>query len=137
MGSYLVAVNVNASGLRDRFHPLNVGRLAQGRPGFIPCTPAGILELLQRNDIVLKGRRVVVLGRSNIVGKPTAALLTAAHATVTICHSRTKDLPAVSREADLLIAAVGRKAMVTEEYVRPGAVVVDVGIHRVETEGLP
>ena len=118
----------------DGFHPDNVGRLAQGRPRFIPCTPAGILELLRRHDIPLQGSRAVMLGRSEIVGKPMAALLLAAHATVTICHSRTRDLAAVARQADLLVAAVGRKAMVTDEYVRPGAVVVDVGIHRVEKE---
>jgi methylenetetrahydrofolate dehydrogenase (NADP+)/methenyltetrahydrofolate cyclohydrolase len=118
----------------DGFHPRNVGRLVTGRPDLVPCTPAGIIELLRRNDIALKGRRAVILGRSNIVGKPMAALLLAAHATVTVCHSRTVDLPAVAREADLLVVALGRKAMVTEEYVRPGAVVVDVGIHRVEDE---
>jgi len=118
----------------DGFHPVNVGRLAQGHPGFVPCTPAGVLELLRRNDIPLEGRRAVVLGRSNIVGKPMAVLLTAAHATVTVCHSRTRDLPAVAREADLLVAAIGKKSMITEEYVKPGAVVVDVGIHRVVSE---
>ena len=118
----------------DGFHPMNVGRLGQGRPAFIPCTPAGILELLRRHEIPLEGRRAVVLGRSNLVGKPVAALLTAANATVTVCHSRTRDLAAVAREAEILIAAVGRKAMVTEEHVRPGGVVVDVGIHRVEDE---
>jgi methylenetetrahydrofolate dehydrogenase (NADP+)/methenyltetrahydrofolate cyclohydrolase len=119
----------------DGFHPRNVGRLVTGRPALVPCTPAGIVELLRRNDIALEGRRAVILGRSNIVGKPMAALLLAAHATVTICHSRTRDLPAVAREADLLVVALGRKGMVTEDYVRPGAVVVDVGIHRVEDEG--
>ena len=118
----------------DGFHPENVGRLTQGRPSLVPCTPSGIMELLRRAEIPLEGRRAVVLGRSNIVGKPTATLLLAANATVTICHSRTEDLPAVTREADLLVAAVGRRAMVTEEFVRPGAAVVDVGIHRVESE---
>ena len=118
----------------DGFHPVNVGRLAVGRPGLVPCTPLGILELLRRNDIPLEGRHAVILGRSNIVGKPMAALLLAEHATVTMCHSRTRDLPAVARQADLLVAAVGKKAMVTDEFVRPGAVVVDVGIHRVEAE---
>jgi methylenetetrahydrofolate dehydrogenase (NADP+)/methenyltetrahydrofolate cyclohydrolase len=118
----------------DGFHPHNVGRLALGRPGFVPCTPAGIVELLRRNDIGLEGRRAVVLGRSNIVGKPMVQLLLAAQATVTVCHSRTRDLAAVAREADILVAAVGRKGMVTEEFVRPGAVVVDVGIHPVEGE---
>lgn len=118
----------------DGFHPDNVGRLAQGRPTFVPCTPAGILELLRRSGIPLEGRRAVVVGRSNIVGKPLATLLLAANATVTVCHSRTADLPAITREADLLVAAVGRKTMITEEHVRPGAVVIDVGIHRVESE---
>ena len=118
----------------DGFHPHNVGRLALGRSGFVPCTPAGIVELLRRNDIPLEGRHAVVLGRSNIVGKPMAQLLLAAHATVTVCHSRTRDLAAVARGADILVAAVGRKGMVTEEFVRPGAVVVDVGIHPVEGE---
>ncbi len=118
----------------DGFHPVNAGRLAVGRPGLVPCTPAGILELLRRNEIPLEGCHAVILGRSNIVGKPMAALLLAENATVTLCHSHTRDLPAVAREADLLVAAVGKKALVTEEFVRPGAVVVDVGIHRVEQE---
>lgn len=118
----------------DGFHPLNVGRLQQGQPGFVPCTPAGILELLQRSGIPLVGAPAVILGRSGIVGRPMAALLLAAHATVTVCHTRTRDLPAVTRQAEILIAAAGRKALVTEEHVRPGAVVVDVGIHRVESE---
>jgi methylenetetrahydrofolate dehydrogenase (NADP+)/methenyltetrahydrofolate cyclohydrolase len=118
----------------DGFHPLNAGRLAQGRPALVPCTPAGILELLRRHDIPLGGRRAAVVGRSNVVGKPLAALLIQANATVTVCHSRTRDLAAVTREADLLVAAAGRRAMITEEHVRPGAVVVDVGIHRVESE---
>lgn len=118
----------------DGFHPHNVGRLALGRADLVPCTPAGIMELLRRHDVVVEGRRAVVLGRSNIVGKPMAQLLLAAHATVTVCHSRTQDLAAVAREADILVAAVGRKGMVTEEFVRPGAVVVDVGIHPVQDE---
>ena len=118
----------------DGFHPLNAGRLALGRPRFVPCTPAGILELLRRNGIPLEGRRAVVVGRSYIVGKPMAALLTAANATVTVCHTRTVDLAAVAREGDLLVAAAGRAGLITEEHVRPGAVVVDVGIHRIERE---
>ena len=118
----------------DGFHPINVGLLSQGRPRFVPCTPAGILEMLRRCDIPLEGRRAVVIGRSNIVGRPMATLLLAENATVTVCHSRTRDLASVAHEADILIAAVGRKALVTEEFVRPGAVVVDVGIHRVEDE---
>jgi methylenetetrahydrofolate dehydrogenase (NADP+)/methenyltetrahydrofolate cyclohydrolase len=118
----------------DGFHPLNVGRLQQGRPGFVPCTPAGILELLRRSGIPLPGAAAVVLGRSGIVGRPMAALLLNAHATVTVCHTRTRDLALVTRQAEILIAAAGKKALVTEEHVRPGAVVIDVGIHRVESE---
>jgi len=118
----------------DGFHPLNVGRLAQGRTGFVPCTPAGILELLRRSGIPLAGASAVVLGRSGIVGRPMAALLLAAHATVTVCHTRTRDLAQVTRGAEILVAAAGRKALVTEEHVRPCAVVIDVGIHRVESE---
>lgn len=118
----------------DGFHPLNVGRLQQGRPGFVPCTPAGILELLRRSGIPLSGAPAVVLGRSGIVGRPLAALLLAANATVTVCHTRTRELALVTRQAEILIAAAGKKALVTEEHVRPGAVVIDVGIHRVESE---
>jgi methylenetetrahydrofolate dehydrogenase (NADP+)/methenyltetrahydrofolate cyclohydrolase len=115
----------------DGFHPESAGRLLSGLPGPVPCTPLGILELLKRNEIPLEGAEAVVLGRSNIVGKPVAVLLLREHATVTLCHSRTRDLPAVARRADILIAAIGRPGMVTEEYVKPGAVVVDVGINRV------
>ncbi len=118
----------------DGFHPENVGRLVQKRPRFVPCTPAGIMELLKRNDIALSGRRAVVLGRSDIVGKPMALLLMHADATVTVCHSRTRDLPAVTREADVLVAAIGRAGMVRGEHVKPGAVVIDVGINRIEDE---
>jgi methylenetetrahydrofolate dehydrogenase (NADP+)/methenyltetrahydrofolate cyclohydrolase len=118
----------------DGFHPENAGRLLAGLPGFVPCTPAGIIELLERHEIPLAGRHAVVLGRSNIVGKPMAVLLLRQHCTVTVCHSRTADLPAIASQADLLIAAVGRRAMVTAEFIKPGAVVVDVGIHRVEDE---
>ncbi len=113
----------------DGFHPFNVGRLCSGSPGLVPCTPAGILQMLKRSGIAIQGRRAVVLGRSNIVGKPTAMLLLQEHATVTLCHSRTRDLPAVCREADILVAAIGRTAMVTADFIRPGAVVVDVGIN--------
>ena len=116
----------------DGFHPENLGLLVQKRPRFVACTPAGILELLERHQIVLSGRRAVVLGRSDIVGKPMALLLLHADATVTICHSRTRDLAAVSREADVLIAAIGRPGFVRGEHVKPGAVVVDVGINRVD-----
>jgi methylenetetrahydrofolate dehydrogenase (NADP+)/methenyltetrahydrofolate cyclohydrolase len=120
----------------DGFHPLNVGRLWLGRPGFVSATPAGILELLRRNGVALAGRRAVVVGRSDIVGKPLAALLLREHCTVTICHSRTRDLAAVTRAADLLVAAVGRPALLGPEHVREGAVVVDVGINRVSDPAL-
>ncbi|MEP0773337.1 MAG: bifunctional 5,10-methylenetetrahydrofolate dehydrogenase/5,10-methenyltetrahydrofolate cyclohydrolase [Acidobacteriota bacterium] len=116
----------------DGFHPLNVGLLHQGRPSFVPCTPAGIMELLDAEGVELSGRRAVVLGRSEIVGKPMAALLLARHATVTVCHSRTADLAGVCRGADVLVAAIGKPALVNAEFVKPGAVVVDVGINRVE-----
>ncbi len=115
----------------DGFHPVNAGRLAQNRGGFAPCTPAGVIELLARSDIPMQGARAVVIGRSDIVGKPMAMLLLHRNATVTICHSRTRDLPAVAREADILVAATGRAGMVTPDYVKPGAVVIDVGINRV------
>jgi methylenetetrahydrofolate dehydrogenase (NADP+) / methenyltetrahydrofolate cyclohydrolase len=118
----------------DGFHPENVGLLVQKRPRFVACTPAGIMEMLRRSDIAVAGKRAVVLGRSDIVGKPMALLLMHADATVTICHSRTRDLAAVTREADLLVAAIGRAGLVRAEHVRPGAVVVDVGMNRVTTE---
>ncbi len=118
----------------DGLHPTNIGRLVRNEPGLVPCTPAGILRLLKRNDIPLLGRRAVVIGRSYLVGKPTAMLLLREHATVTLCHSRTRDLPRVAAEADILVVAIGRPAMVTEDFVRPGATVVDVGIHRLVTE---
>ncbi len=115
----------------DGLHPLNVGRLWADEPGPRPCTPAGIVELLKASSIDLAGRRAVVVGRSRLVGKPLAGLLLAEHCTVTIAHSRTRDLPAVCREADLLVAAVGRAGLIGPEHVREGAVVVDVGITRV------
>jgi methylenetetrahydrofolate dehydrogenase (NADP+)/methenyltetrahydrofolate cyclohydrolase len=114
----------------DGFHPVNAGRLLQGKPGPVPCTPAGILELLRREGIPLQGTRAVVVGRSDIVGKPTALLLLQNHATVTIAHSRTRDLPGLCREADLLVAAIGRPGFVTGAFVKEGAVLVDVGINR-------
>jgi len=117
----------------DGFHPFNVGRLVQGKPAPVPCTPAGVMELLRREDVPLRGTRAVVLGRSDIVGKPMATLLTKADATVTVAHSKTRDLPALCREADLLVAAIGRPAFVTADYIREGAVVVDVGINRIDT----
>ncbi len=115
----------------DGFHPCNVGALSTGRPGPRPCTPAGIIQLLKRYHIPIAGKRVVVVGRSDIVGKPMAMLLLAENATVTIAHSRTADLPAVCREADILIAAIGQPAMITRAYIRPGATVIDVGINRI------
>jgi methylenetetrahydrofolate dehydrogenase (NADP+)/methenyltetrahydrofolate cyclohydrolase len=118
----------------DGFHPINVGRLLVGLPGFVPCTPAGIVDLLRFHDIALAGRHAVVIGRSNIVGKPTAVLLLREHCTVTVCHSRSTDLARLAAQADILVAAAGRAALVTAEFIRPGAVVVDVGIHRVEDE---
>ncbi len=115
----------------DGFHPDNVGRLVQKRPRFVPCTPAGIMELLQRHDIEVAGKRAVVIGRSDIVGKPMALLLLHRHATVTICHSRTRDLAALARQADILVAAVGQPALVTPAFVKPGATVIDIGVNRV------
>ncbi|KFO68333.1 5,10-methylene-tetrahydrofolate cyclohydrolase [Smithella sp. SCADC] len=116
----------------DGFHPYNVGGLVTGSPLFIPCTPRGIMELIARTGIDLKGKEAVVVGRSNIVGKPIALLLLAQHATVTICHSRTKDLPSVTRRADVLIAAIGKPQMIKANMVKEGAVVIDVGVNRLE-----
>jgi methylenetetrahydrofolate dehydrogenase (NADP+) / methenyltetrahydrofolate cyclohydrolase len=116
----------------DGFHPFSAGHLLQGSPTFVAATPAGIMEILSEYEVELSGARAVVVGRSNIVGKPMALLLLAENATVTICHSRTQDLPAVVREADVLVAAVGRAGMITGDMVREGATVVDVGINRVE-----
>ncbi|HEX6881445.1 MAG TPA: bifunctional 5,10-methylenetetrahydrofolate dehydrogenase/5,10-methenyltetrahydrofolate cyclohydrolase [Terriglobales bacterium] len=115
----------------DGFHPANVGNLSANHPTLVACTPAGVMEILRRSNIAVEGREAVVVGRSDIVGKPMAMLLTNANATVTICHSKTHDLPAVCRRADILIAAIGRTAMITPEYVKPGAAVIDVGINRV------
>ncbi len=115
----------------DGFHPINAGLLASGRPRLVPCTPLGCMRLLESAEIDLKGARAVVVGRSNIVGKPVAQLLLLQHATVTIAHSRTKDLPAVCREADVLVAAVGKTEMIRGDWVKPGAVVIDVGINRI------
>jgi methylenetetrahydrofolate dehydrogenase (NADP+)/methenyltetrahydrofolate cyclohydrolase len=116
----------------DGFHPCNVGNLATGRPGPRSCTPAGIIEILKRSQIPIAGQRAVVVGRSDIVGKPMALLLLHENATVTICHSKTRDLPAICREADILIAAIGRPGMITRDFIKPGATVIDVGITRVE-----
>ena len=114
----------------DCFHPFNVGQMSIGAPTFLPCTPAGVMEMLQVYEIPVAGKRCVVLGRSNIVGKPMAMLLTQADGTVTVCHSRTPDLAALTREADILVAAVGRVGLVTADMVRPGAVVIDVAMNR-------
>ena len=114
----------------DCFHPLNVGRLWLDQPGFAPATPAGIVELLKRNGVPLSGKSAVIVGRSAIVGKPMAALLLRENCTVTICHSRTVDLPSVTREADILVAAIGRPGMIGPQHVRKGAVVIDVGMNR-------
>lgn len=114
----------------DCFHPFNVGRMAIGEPVFLPCTPAGVLEMLREYDIPIRGKRCVVLGRSNIVGKPMAMLLTQRDGTVTICHSRTEDLAEITREADILVSAVGRAKFVTAEMVKDGAVVIDVAMNR-------
>jgi methylenetetrahydrofolate dehydrogenase (NADP+)/methenyltetrahydrofolate cyclohydrolase len=116
----------------DGFHPESVGNLCIGRDGFVSCTPAGIIELLKRSDITIEGKECVVIGRSNIVGKPMALLLIANNGTVTVCHSKTKDLKTVCKRADILVAAVGKPKMINSEYVKEGAVVIDVGIHRME-----
>jgi len=117
----------------DGFHPINVGRLVRGEESLVPCTPAGIMELLDHYQIQIEGARAVVVGRSDIVGKPMSMLLLHRNATVTICHSRTRDLHEVTRQADILIAAIGRTAMITGDFVREGAVVVDVGMNNVTT----
>ena len=115
----------------DGFHPMNVGLLSTQRPGLVPCTPAGIIETLKRHKIPIAGQDAVVVGRSDIVGKPTAMLLINGNATVTVCHSKTHDLPGVCRRADILVAAIGRAGMITREFVKPGATVIDVGMNRV------
>src|SRR6202166_637873 len=115
----------------DGFHPVNVGFLSTQRPGLVPCTPAGVLEILKRSNIPVAGREAVVVGRSDIVGKPAAMLLLNANATVTICHSKTHDLPGVCRRADILVAAIGRAGMITRDFVKPGATVIDVGMNTV------
>ncbi len=116
----------------DGFHPENVGRLSIGQPGYVSCTPAGIIQLLKRSGVEIAGKSCVVIGRSNIVGKPMALLMLRENATVTICHSKTRDLPAVCKQADILIVAIGRPKMIDASYVKEGAVVIDVGIHRQE-----
>ncbi|MGA7908727.1 MAG: bifunctional methylenetetrahydrofolate dehydrogenase/methenyltetrahydrofolate cyclohydrolase FolD [Candidatus Sulfotelmatobacter sp.] len=115
----------------DGFHPVNVGFLSTQRPGLVPCTPAGVMEILRRSQIPVAGREAVVVGRSDIVGKPAAMLLLNANATVTVCHSKTHDLPGVCRRADILVAAIGRAGMITRDFVKPGATVIDVGMNKV------
>jgi methylenetetrahydrofolate dehydrogenase (NADP+)/methenyltetrahydrofolate cyclohydrolase len=117
----------------DGFHPVNAGRLQAGRPALAPCTPAGIVEILKRSGIPISGQHAVVVGRSDIVGKPVAMLLLHENATVTICHSKTRDLGTITREADILVAAIGRAGFITPEMVKPGATVIDVGINRIST----
>ena len=115
----------------DAFHPTNVGLLALGRPRFVPCTPTGIIELLEQNNIEIAGANACVVGRSQIVGRPVASLLLQRHATVTICHSRTRDLPSVTRQADILVAAIGRPAFIRGNFIKPGATVIDVGVNKI------
>src|SRR6202161_1589644 len=117
----------------DGFNPVNAGRLLAGRPALAPCTPAGVIEILKRSDIPIAGQHAVVVGRSDIVGKPVAMLLLHQNATVTICHSKTRDLPAITRQADILVAAMGRPGFVEPEMVKLGATVIDVGINRITT----
>jgi methylenetetrahydrofolate dehydrogenase (NADP+)/methenyltetrahydrofolate cyclohydrolase len=115
----------------DGFHPMNVGFLSTQRPGLVPCTPGGIMEMLRRCNIPVAGQEAMVVGRSDIVGKPMAMLLLNANATVTVCHSKTRDLPGVCRRADILVAAIGRAGMITRDFVRPGATVIDVGMNKI------
>jgi methylenetetrahydrofolate dehydrogenase (NADP+)/methenyltetrahydrofolate cyclohydrolase len=115
----------------DGFHPVNVGFLSTQRPGLVPCTPAGVMEILKRSQIPVAGQDAVVVGRSDIVGKPAAMLLLNANATVTVCHSKTRDLPEICRRADILVAAIGRAGMITRDFVKPGATVIDVGMNKV------
>src|SRR3984885_12225153 len=115
----------------DGFHPVNVGFLSTQRPGLVPCTPAGVIEILERSHIAIAGQEAVVVGRSDIVGKPVAMLLLNQNATVTVCHSKTRNLPEVCRRADILVAAIGRAGMITRDFVKPGATVIDVGMNKV------
>ena len=120
----------------DGFHPANVGNLSIGRPGYVSCTPAGVIQLLKRSGIEIEGKECVVLGRSNIVGKPMAMLLLRENGTVTVCHSRTKNLKEITKRADILVAALGKPKFVDASYIKEGAVVIDVGIHRNENNKL-
>jgi len=126
-----VLLAVNPAKDVDGLHPMNVGYLSEQRPGLVPCTPAGVMEILKRSGIPVAGQEAVVVGRSDIVGKPVAMLLLNQNATVTVCHSKTRDLAEVCRRADILVAAIGRAGMVTRDYVKPGATVIDVGINRI------
>jgi len=126
-----VLLAVNPAKDVDGFHPMNVGYLSTQRPGLVPCTPAGVMEILKRSGIPVAGQEAVVVGRSDIVGKPVAMLLLNSNATVTVCHSKTRDLPGVCRRADILVAAIGRAGMITREFVKPGATVIDVGMNKV------
>lgn len=123
---------INPSKDVDGFHPQSVGALCIGQPGFVSCTPAGIIELLKRSNITISGKECVVIGRSNIVGKPMSILLLKENGTVTITHSKTVDLPKITKRADILVVAIGKPEMITSEYIKEGAVVIDVGIHRKE-----
>ncbi len=120
----------------DGFHPINLGKLVMGRPKLVACTPLGVMEILRRSKIPVEGADAVVIGRSDIVGKPMALLLLHAHATVTVCHSKTRDLPGTSRRADIVVAAMGRPAMITPDFIRPGATVIDVGTNRIADPAL-
>ncbi len=117
----------------DGFHPVNAGKLQAGRPALAPCTPAGVIEILKRSHLPISGQHAVIVGRSDIVGKPVAMLLLHENATVTICHSKTRDLGAITREADILVAAIGRPGFITPDMVKPGATIIDVGINRITT----
>src|SRR5450432_1971649 len=126
-----ILMAVNPAKDVDGFHPVNVGFLSTQRPGLVPCTPAGVMEILRRSNIPVAGQEAVVVGRSDIVGKPVAMLLLNANATVTVCHSKTRDLPDVCRRADILVAAIGRAGMITRDFVNPGATLIDVGMNKV------
>jgi methylenetetrahydrofolate dehydrogenase (NADP+)/methenyltetrahydrofolate cyclohydrolase len=126
-----ILMAVNPAKDVDGFHPVNVGFLSTQRPGLVPCTPAGIIEILKRSKIRIAGQEAVVVGRSDIVGKPVAMLLINGNATVTVCHSKTRDLPGVCRRADILVAAIGRAGMITRDFVKPAATVIDVGMNKV------
>jgi len=117
----------------DGFHPVNVGKMMIGEDAYLPCTPHGIIELIKRTGTDIKGKHAVVIGRSNIVGKPVSILLLREHATVTICHSKTKNLKEIAKQADILVAAIGKAQIITDEYVSPGTIVIDVGVNRIET----